>query len=216
MSSNEDTKTAWQQAMQQLPLVAILRGISPAEAADVGQALWDAGWRLLEVPLNSPEPLKSIEILARRFPQALVGAGTVRSAAEVRQVQDSGGRIIVSPHCDALVIRAAVERGLLSLPGVMTPSEAFAALDAGATALKLFPAEMIPPAAVKAMRAVLPASLQLLPVGGIGPTTMAPYRAAGASGFGIGSALYKPGMDAAAVAASARAFADAWAGTMRA
>jgi 2-dehydro-3-deoxyphosphogalactonate aldolase len=216
MSSNEDTKTAWQQAMQQLPLVAILRGISPAEAADVGQALWDAGWRLLEVPLNSPEPLKSIEILARRFPQALVGAGTVRSAAEVRQVQDSGGRIIVSPHCDARVIRAAVERGLLSLPGVMTPSEAFAALDAGATALKLFPAEMIPPAAVKAMRAVLPASLQLLPVGGIGPTTMAPYRAAGASGFGIGSALYKPGMDAAAVAASARAFADAWAGTMRA
>ena len=214
--NKEETQAAWQQAMRQLPLVAILRGISPAEAADVGQALWDAGWRLLEVPLNSPEPLRSIELLARRFPQALVGAGTVRSAAEVRQVQDSGGRIIVSPHCDVQVIRAALERGMLSLPGVMTPSEAFAALDAGATALKLFPAEMIPPAAVKAMRAVLPAALQLLPVGGIAPTTMAPYRVAGASGFGIGSALYKPGMDAAAVAASARAFADAWAGTMRA
>lgn len=214
--NREETQAAWQQAMRQLPLVAILRGISPAEAADVGQALWDAGWRLLEVPLNSPEPLRSIELLARRFPQALVGAGTVRNAAEVRQVQDSGGRIIVSPHCDVQVIRAAVDRGMLSLPGVMTPSEAFAALDAGATALKLFPAEMIPPAAVKAMRAVLPAALQLLPVGGIAPTTMAPYRVAGASGFGIGSALYKPGMDAAAVAASARAFADAWAGTMRA
>lgn len=215
-NDNEDTRTAWQQAIKQLPLVAILRGITPDEAADVGQALWDAGWRLLEVPLNSPEPFRSIEILARRFPQALVGAGTVRSAAEVRQVQDSGGRIIVSPHCDAQVIRATAERGLLSLPGVMSPTEAFAALDAGATALKLFPAEMIPPAAMKAMRAVLPAALQLLPVGGIGPTSMAAYRAAGASGFGIGSALYKPGMDAGAVAAGARAFADAWAGTMRA
>ena len=208
--TTEDNKSAWQQAMRQLPLVAILRGITPAEAADVGQALWDAGWRLLEVPLNSPEPFESIEILARRFPQALVGAGTVRSAAEVRQVQDSGGRIVVSPHFDAEVIRATVERGMLSLPGVMTPGEAFGALDAGATALKLFPAEMIPPAAVKAMRAVLPAALQLLPVGGIGPTTMAPYRAAGANGFGIGSALYKPGIDAAEIRRRADAFVAAW------
>jgi 2-dehydro-3-deoxyphosphogalactonate aldolase len=214
--SNDDTKHAWQQAMQQLPLVAILRGISPHEAAEVGQALWDAGWRLLEVPLNSPEPFKSIEILARRFPQALVGAGTVRTEEEVRRVQDSGGRIVVSPHADVRVVRSTVQRGMLSLPGVMTPTEAFAALDAGATALKLFPAEAIPPSAVKAMRAVLPAQVQLLPVGGIAPATMAGYRAAGASGFGIGSALYKPGMDAAAVAASARAFADAWAGTIRA
>jgi 2-dehydro-3-deoxyphosphogalactonate aldolase len=214
--SNDDTTRAWQQAMQQLPLVAILRGIQPSEALAVGQALWDAGWRLLEVPLNSPQPLESIELLARRFPQALVGAGTVRTAEEVRQVQDSGGRIIVSPHVDVRVVRATVERGMLSLPGVMTPSEALTALDAGATALKLFPAEAIAPAAVKAMRAVLPAQVQLLPVGGIAPATMAGYRAAGASGFGIGSALYKPGMDAAAVAASARAFADAWAGTMRA
>ncbi|MCD6076721.1 MAG: 2-dehydro-3-deoxy-6-phosphogalactonate aldolase [Ramlibacter sp.] len=214
--SKDDTTRAWQQATQQLPLVAILRGIQPSEALAVGQALWDAGWRLLEVPLNSPQPLESIELLARRFPQALVGAGTVRTAEEVRQVQDSGGRIIVSPHVDVRVVRATVERGMLSLPGVMTPSEAFTALDAGAAALKLFPAEAIAPAAVKAMRAVLPAQVQLLPVGGIAPATMAGYRAAGASGFGIGSALYKPGMDAAAVAASARAFADAWAGTMRA
>ncbi|MCC2673444.1 MAG: 2-keto-3-deoxy-phosphogalactonate aldolase [Ramlibacter sp.] len=214
--SNDDTMRAWQQATQQLPLVAILRGIHPSEALAVGQALWDAGWRLLEVPLNSPQPLDSIELLARRFPQALVGAGTVRTAEEVRQVQDSGGRIIVSPHVDVRVVRATVERGMLSLPGVMTPSEAFTALGAGATALKLFPAEAIAPAAVKAMRAVLPAQVQLLPVGGIAPATMAGYRAAGASGFGIGSAVYKPGMDAAAVAASARAFADAWAGTMRA
>lgn len=214
--SNDDTLTAWQQATRQLPLVAILRGIGPAEVEAVGQALWDAGWRLMEVPLNSPEPLKSIELLARRFPQALVGAGTVRTEEEVHQVQDHGGRIIVSPHFDPSVVCATVALGLLSLPGVMTPSEAFGALDAGATALKLFPAESIPPAAVKAMRAVLPAHVQLLPVGGIGPGTMATYREAGANGFGIGSALYKPGMDATAVGASARAFADAWAGTMRA
>jgi 2-dehydro-3-deoxyphosphogalactonate aldolase len=214
--SNDDISAKWHDAMRQLPLVAILRGIGPDEAAGVGQALWDAGWRLMEVPLNSPRPLESIALLAKRFPQAIVGAGTVRTEEEVRQVQESGGRVIVSPHFDARVVRATVARGMLSLPGVVTPSEAFGALDAGATALKLFPAEAIPPAAVKAMRAVLPAPVQLLPVGGIAPATMASYRAAGASGFGIGSALYKPGMDAGAVAASARAFADAWAGTMRA
>ena len=214
--SPTDNLAAWQQAMRQLPLVAILRGITPDEADAVGQALWDAGWRLLEVPLNSPRPFESIERLARRFPQALVGAGTVRTEEDVRRVQESGGRIVVSPHFDARVVRATVDRRMLALPGVMTPTEAFGALDAGATALKLFPAEAIPPAAVKAMRAVLPSSVQLLPVGGIAPVTMASYRAAGADGFGIGSALYKPGMDAAAVAASARAFADAWTGTMRA
>jgi 2-dehydro-3-deoxyphosphogalactonate aldolase len=207
---------AWKGALDSLPLVAILRGITPAEVEAVGDVLWQAGWRLLEVPLNSPEPVQSIQRLARRFPDALVGCGTVRTADEVERVHDAGGRLVVSPHFDARVVEAAVRLGMVSLPGVMTPSEAFAALDCGATALKLFPAEMVPPAAVKALRAVLPPDVVLLPVGGIAPAGMAAYRAAGAGGFGIGSALYKPGMDAHAVAASARAFADAWAGTMRA
>ena len=213
---NTERTQAWQQAMAQLPLVAILRGITPDEADAVGDALWSAGFRLLEVPLNSPQPLRSIERLARRFPQAIVGAGTVRTADEVREAQSAGGQLIVSPHFDRGVVATSSGLGLVSLPGVATPSEAFAALDAGATALKLFPAEMIPPAAVKALRAVLPPQTQLLPVGGITPGNIAAYRAAGASGFGIGSALSRPGMDAQAVSASARAFADAWAGTMRA
>ena len=213
---NAELQAAWRRAQTSLPLVAILRGITPAEAEAVGDALAAANWRLLEVPLNSPDPLRSITLLARRFPDAVVGAGTVRTVDEVRQVQDAGGRLVVSPHFDARVVQEAVRRGMACLPGVMTPSEAFAALEAGATGLKLFPAEMIPPAAVKAMRAVLPAEAMLFPVGGIAPSTMAAYRSAGANGFGIGSALYKPGMDAQAVAASARAFADAWAGTMRA
>ena len=206
----------WRTAIEQLPLVAILRGIAPREVDAVGDALVGAGWRLLEVPLNSPEPLRSIERLAHRFPQALVGAGTVRTREEVRQVHAAGGRLVVSPHFDAQVVAPTRELGMLSLPGVMTPSEAFGALAAGATALKLFPAEMIAPAAVKALRAVLPADVLLMPVGGIGPATMAGYRAAGANGFGIGSALYKPGMDAPAVAGQARAFADAWHGLLRA
>lgn len=213
---NAELQAAWRRAHASLPLVAILRGITPAEAEPVGDALAAAGWSLLEVPLNSPEPFRSIALLARRFPDAVVGAGTVRTADEVRQVQDAGGRLVVSPHFDARVVQEATRRGMACLPGVMTPSEAFAALDAGATGLKLFPAEIIPPAAVKAMRAVLPSEAMLFPVGGIAPSTMAGYRAAGADGFGIGSALYKPGMEAQAVAASARAFADAWAGTMRA
>jgi 2-dehydro-3-deoxyphosphogalactonate aldolase len=207
---------AWRRAVDTLPLVAILRGITPDEAEPVGDALSQAGWHLLEVPLNSPDPLQSIARLARRFPTALVGAGTVRTADEVRQVHDAGGRLIVSPHFDARVVEAATALGMVALPGVMTPSEAFAALGCGATGLKLFPAEMIPPAAVKAMRAVLPADVLLLPVGGIAPANMAAYRAAGANGFGIGSALYRPGVDVQAVGASARAFCDAWAGTMRA
>jgi 2-dehydro-3-deoxyphosphogalactonate aldolase len=207
---------AWRHALTRLPLVAILRGISPAEVPAVGDALWSAGWRLLEVPLNSPDPLQSIAVLAKRHPHAIVGAGTVRSAAEVQQVHDAGGRLVVSPHFDMRVVRAAVDLGMIALPGVLTASEAFAALDAGATALKLFPAEMVPPAAVKALRAVLPAEVVLMPVGGITPHGMAAYRTAGANGFGIGSALYKPGMDVQATAASAQAFADAWTGTMRA
>ena len=207
---------AWRGALNRLPLVAILRGITPGEATAVGDALWTAGWRLLEVPLNSPEPLQSIALLARAHPHAIVGAGTVRTAEEVRQVHAAGGRLVVSPNFDPAVVQAAVAQGMVVVPGVATPSEAFAALDAGATALKLFPAEMIPPAAVKALRAVLPARVPLLPVGGITPGSMAAYRAAGASGFGIGSALYQPGSSQEAVQGAAQAFADAWAGTMRA
>jgi 2-dehydro-3-deoxyphosphogalactonate aldolase len=213
---NPSPAAAWRRALDTLPLVAILRGITPAQAQAVGEALWNANWRVFEVPLNSPQPLESIATLARLFPDALVGAGTVRTQDEVRQVHAAGGRLVVSPHVDARVVRAAVDAGMVCLPGVLTPSEAFAALAAGATGLKLFPAEMIPPAAVKAMRAVLPPEVPLLPVGGISPASMAPYRAAGASGFGIGSALYKPGCAVEEVARVARHFADAWAGVVRA
>lgn len=213
---NPELVKTWRDAVATLPLVAILRGITPEEAPGVGEVLHGTGWRLLEVPLNSPRPLDSIAALARRFPDAVIGAGTVRTAQEVRDVHAAGGRLIVSPHCDPRVVREAVARGMVCLPGVLTPSEAFAALEAGATGLKLFPAEMVPPAAVKALRAVLPSEVLLLPVGGIAPANVAAYRAAGASGFGIGSALYQPGRDLQALAAAALAFADAWAGTMRA
>lgn len=198
------------QALTALPLVAILRGITPAEALPVGQALVDAGFRLLEVPLNSPQPLDSIAALAEAFPQAVVGAGTVLQAEQVQAVAQAGGQLIVAPNTDVDVLFAALDRDLVCLPGVATPTEAFAALAAGAHGLKLFPAELVSPAALKAMRAVLPAHTPLLPVGGIAPETMAAYRAAGASGFGIGSALYRPGMTAADVALQAQRFAQAW------
>ena len=203
-------------AMASAPLIAILRGLTPDEAPAVGQALITAGFSLIEVPLNSPRPLQSIAALAAAFPQALVGAGTVLNATQVREVHAVGGRLIVSPNFDALVVREAVRLGLVCLPGVMTATEAFAALDAGAAGLKLFPAEMIPPAAVKALRAVLPGATRLMPVGGITPGNMATYRAAGADGFGIGSALYKPGISAAQVEHNAHGFMAASAATMRA
>jgi 2-dehydro-3-deoxyphosphogalactonate aldolase len=197
-------------AMRACPLVAILRGITPAEAEDVGAALVVAGFRIIEVPLNSPEAFASIATLARRFGgEALVGAGTVMSAADVGGVRAAGGRLIVMPHGDAAVIRAAKAAGLHCVPGVATPTEAFAALSAGADALKIFPAEGVPPAVVKAWRAVLPADARLLPVGGIGLDTMAAYVAAGAAGFGIGSTLYKPGKSAADVGRDARALVAA-------
>ena len=198
------------QILESLPLVAILRGITPGEAPAVGAALVALDWGLIEVPLNSPEPLRSIALLAAQQPQALVGAGTVLTAQQVHEVHAAGGQLIVSPNYNPEVVREAVRLGLLCLPGVMTPSEAFAALAAGAHGLKLFPAEMIAPAAVKALRAVLPAQTLLLPVGGIAPDNMAPYRAAGANGFGIGSALYKPGMTATQVGEAAKKFAAAW------
>jgi 2-dehydro-3-deoxyphosphogalactonate aldolase len=203
-------------AMQACPLVAILRGIQPGESQAVAGALAGIGWPLLEVPLNSPEPLESIRRMRAACPDALVGAGTVLSAQSVRDVHASGGQMIVAPNFDLEVAREAVGLGLVYLPGVMTPSEAFAALAAGATALKLFPAEMIPPAAVKAVRAVLPPKTLLMPVGGITPGGMRAYVDAGANGFGIGSALYKPGRGADAVREAALDFQAALRGTIRA
>ena len=205
-----DSAARLARALHTLPLVAILRGITPDEAVPVGQALVDAGWSLIEVPLNSPRPLDSIRALVQAFPQALVGAGTVLRADQVRAVAATGAGLIVSPNTQLDVLAEGLRLGLVCLPGVATPTEASAALAAGAHGLKLFPAEWLPPAGLKAMRAVLPAGTRLLPVGGITSDNMAAYRAAGAAGFGIGSALYKPGMGVAEVALQAGRFADAW------
>ena len=193
--------------LRELPLVAILRGITPGEALPVGMALAEAGLRIIEVPLNSPQALHSIGLLARELGSTcLVGAGTVMSVAQVGEVADAGGRLIVMPHSDAKLIREAKASGMQCAPGIATPSEGFAALAAGADALKLFPAELLSPPVLKALRAVFPADTLMLPVGGITPQNMAAYAAAGASGFGLGSALYKPGLTPAQVAAHARAF----------
>jgi 2-dehydro-3-deoxyphosphogalactonate aldolase len=210
------TVAALQSALQGVPLVAILRGISPREALGVGQALVDAGWHMIEVPLNSPQPLSSIAALTAAFPHLLIGAGTVLTPGQVHEVHKAGGKLVVAPNFNADVVRAAVDLGMVCLPGVVTPTEAFAALAAGATGLKLFPAEMIPPAAVKAMRAVLPASTLLFPVGGITAANMGAYVAAGANGFGIGSALYQPGRSADDVKQAALDFKVACTGTIRA
>ena len=195
----------------ELPLIAILRGITPNEAIDIGLALVETGFRVIEVPLNSPEPVESIRRLATALgDRATVGAGTVRSAAEVAEVAAVGGRLIVSPHMSPQVILATKQAGLMSGPGVATPTEAFAAIEAGADFLKLFPAEQFGPAIVKAWRAVLPKGMPLVPVGGITPESMAAYVAAGAAGFGLGSALYKPGMAPTDVRRAAEAFIAAW------
>lgn len=197
-------------ALARQPLVAILRGIAPAEIDAVGDALVEAGILVIEVPLNSPDPLVSIERLARRHGAAtLIGAGTVLSAAAVREVAAAGGRLVVMPHADAEVIRAVKSAGLVCVPGVATPTEAFAALATGADALKLFPGEAMPPPIVKAWRAVIPPEVMLIPTGGVSAANIAAYRAAGAAGFGIGSALYKPGVTAAQVATGARALVAA-------
>lgn len=195
-----------------LPLVAILRGIAPDEAAAIGAALVGGGFRAIEVPLNSPRPFDSIAGLAAAFgDRALIGAGTVLDVADMARAADAGARLVVMPHGNARLIAEAKRLGLICVPGVATVGEAFAALDAGADALKLFPAEGLPPAVVKAWRAVLPKDLWLLPVGGITPARMAAYIDAGANGFGLGSALYRPGLGAAAVGERAAAFAAAWA-----
>lgn len=195
-----------------LPLVAILRGIRPDEVVSIGRTLADAGFRVLEVPLNSPQPMDSIRRLANSLGENyLIGAGTVMTVSQVSDVAAAGGRLVVMPHADVSVIRAAKAAGLVCVPGVATPTEAFAALAAGADGLKLFPAEQASPRVLKAWRAVLPKAVAVLPVGGITPDTMAAWVTAGASGFGIGSALYAPGVDIDEVGRRARAFAQAWA-----
>ena len=197
------------QLLEDLPLIAILRGIRPQEVPAAADALTGAGFRIIEIPLNSPEPLESLRHLAGRT-GLLAGAGTVLSTAEVEAVAAAGGRLMVAPNADREVIAAAKRLGMVALPGVATPTEAFGAIAAGADGLKMFPAEILPPKAVKAWRAVLPASIALLPVGGITPESMADYLAAGADGFGLGSALYKPGMSAGELGQRAQAFARAY------
>lgn len=196
--------------LAECPLVAIIRGVSPGEAEAIGAAIFEAGIRIIEVPLNSPDPLASIEKLAKRFGEAaLIGAGTVLDPADVARVRDSGGRLVVSPNTFPPVIEATTAAGLVSLPGYFTPSEAFRAIRAGATGLKLFPAEGASPAVLKGQRAVLPKSVPILAVGGIGPGSLRPWIEAGADGFGLGSGLYRPGQSAADTAAKARAYMEA-------
>ncbi len=202
---------AFDAAFARCPLVAILRGVRPDEVEDIGDALVDAGFTILEVPLNSPDPYDSVARLAARLKDyAVVGAGTVLNVDAVERVEAAGGTIIISPNADTRVIAAAATRGLVSMPGIATPTEAFAALEAGAAALKLFPAEAASPAVMKAMRAVLPKGVRMLPVGGIVPSKLDEWHQAGAAGYGLGSALYVPGMDAATVGERARAFVAAW------
>jgi len=200
----------FEQAMARCPLVAILRGVGQEEIEGVADALVEAGFSMIEIPLNSPDPLASIARIARRYGEdVLIGAGTVLSVDQVRAVQGAGGRLIVSPNTNAEVIAASAADGLVSLPGYATPSEAFAAIAAGASGLKLFPAEAASPAVLRAQRAVLPADMAVLIVGGITPETMAPWRGSGARGFGLGSALYKPGDAPGVVGERARNFIDA-------
>ena len=200
-----------QTAMAHCGLIAILRGIKPAEAEAIGLELYAAGFRLIEVPLNSPDPLDSIRAMRAALPtDCLIGAGTVLDPEDCARVQQAGGELIVMPHSDAAVIRAAKALGMASCPGVATPTEAYAALAAGADVLKMFPAEQLGPAVLKAWRAVLRPPIALAPVGGITPDNIAIYAQAGARGFGLGSALYKPGLSAAQVGQNARAFIAAW------
>lgn len=205
------------QALAQNGLIAILRGLRPEEAEGIGDALYQAGFRVIEVPLNSPQPLDSIRRLRDSLPgDCLIGAGTVLTVEQVAQVKGAGGQVIVMPHSDPQVLRAAKAEGLYLSPGVATPTEAFAALANGADVLKLFPAEQMGPAVVKAWLAVLPAGTPLIPVGGISPDNMKTYLDAGVAGFGLGSGLFKPGMTAQDVAERARAYVAAWKQSVRA
>jgi 2-dehydro-3-deoxyphosphogalactonate aldolase len=193
--------------LQRCPLVAILRGVRPDEVEAIGAVLVECGFTIIEVPLNSPEPIASIHRLAERFGErALIGAGTVTEQRQIADIAGAGGRLVVMPHGDPVIIRRTKAAGLIALPGFATPTEAFAALAAGADGLKLFPAEANPPAVLKAMKAVLPPAAPVLPVGGITPEKMAAYWQIGARGFGLGSALYAPGMSAETVRGRAEAF----------
>ncbi|HEX6071660.1 MAG TPA: 2-dehydro-3-deoxy-6-phosphogalactonate aldolase [Sphingomicrobium sp.] len=193
--------------LDECPLIGIIRGVTPHEAEAIGQAIFDAGIRIIEVPLNSPDPLSSIERLAKRLgDQALVGGGTVLTVGEVDQVRNAGGRLVVSPSTNAGVIAATAAAELVSCPGFFTPSEAFAALEAGATALKLFPAEAATPVVLKAQLAVIPAQVPVIVVGGVKPDNMRPWIEAGARGFGLGGGLYTAGQSADETAAKARAY----------
>ena len=205
MNPSEELKAR----LAECPLIAIIRGVTPGEAEAIGDAIYEAGIRIIEVPLNSPEPLKSIEILARRLgDRALVGAGTVLDPADIARVRDAGGRIIVSPSTFAPVIEATSAANMVSAPGFYTPSEAFEAIRAGAHALKLFPAEAASPAVVKALLAVIPRDVPLLVVGGVKADGMKPWVEAGAAGFGLGSGLYAPGRSAAETMANAQAYVE--------
>ena len=200
--------TGW---LQRCPLIAILRGVRPDEVEGVAAALEQAGIAIIEVPLNSPQPLDSIARLARGFgDRLLIGAGTVMTTAQVSDIAEAGGRLIVTPHAAVDVVRAAKARGLLAVPGFFTPTEAFALLAAGADAIKLFPAEAASPTVLQSIRAVLPAGTMVLPVGGIDAGSLAGWRAAGAAGFGVGSSIYRPGDTAAVVSGKARALFSAF------
>jgi 2-dehydro-3-deoxyphosphogalactonate aldolase len=204
------------QYMRELPLIAILRGITPQQSEEVVEALYAAGFRMVEVPLNSPDPMDSIERIAKRFgDDMLIGAGTVLSTAQVTQVRDRGGRLIVSPNTDISVIEASAALEMVTIPGAATPSEAFAGIAAGAHAVKVFPAEMITPSILSSWRAVLPPSTELLPVGGIDHTNMADYWQAGASGFGLGGSVYKPNFSLGDISANATKLAWSMASTMK-
>jgi 2-dehydro-3-deoxyphosphogalactonate aldolase len=196
---------------RRMPLIAILRGLDPVNAAQMGGVLVQSGFRALEVPLNRPGALQCIEILVKSLPsEVLVGGGTMLTVSDVNDVYAAGGRLMVAPNCDTRVIERAVTLGMLAAPGVVTPSEAFAALQAGAHALKLFPSELVGPGGLKALKSVLPNGTDVWPVGGITPESMAPWVAAGATGFGIGSQLFTPGKSPEQVAAMAHKFVAAW------
>ena len=206
MSAVED----FRRYFDECPLVAIIRGVTPEEAEVIAGALYEGGIRIIEVPLNSPEPLKSIRIIAQACgDRALLGAGTVLDPGDVAKVAQAGGRLIVSPNTNTAVIEATVAAGMVSSPGYFTPSEAFAAIRAGAHSIKLFPAEAASPAVVKSQKAVLPNDVPLIVVGGVTPDSIPGWLAAGADGFGLGGGLYKPGQDAPTTREKARAYVAA-------